>query len=249
MVSSDSPTQLVRPGRLLVVVAHPGDADEGMAGSVARWVGEGTVAHLVCSTSGEAGSDDIDTDPLVLAAAREAEQRAAAAIVGYDGVTYLHRPDGALVNDLALREQLVRIIRSFRPDAVASTDPRVIVSPDGFIQHVDHREVGAAAIDAAYPAAGDALAFPQLVKSEGLAPHRVARLLLFWSSQPSAWVDISASLDIKLGALRAHASQRRAEGLEDDVRAEARREGERVGLDSAETYAAIDLRQLADRRR
>ena len=31
------------------------------------------------------------------------------------GVTFLHQPDGALANDLALREQLVREIRTFRP--------------------------------------------------------------------------------------------------------------------------------------
>ena len=77
----------------------------------------------MCCTSGDAGADDPDTDPLELARLREAEQRAAAAIVGYEAVTFLHRPDGALENDLALREQLVRLIREFRPDAVLTMDP------------------------------------------------------------------------------------------------------------------------------
>ena len=45
------------------------------------------MAHLVCCTSGDAGGDDADADPLELAALREAEQRAAASIVGYEGVT------------------------------------------------------------------------------------------------------------------------------------------------------------------
>ena len=109
-----------RPERLLVITAHPDDADFGVAGSVARWVREGTVARLVCCTSGDAGSDDARTDPLELATLREREQRDAAAIVGYESVTYLHQPDGALANDLALREQLVRILRTFRPDTVAA---------------------------------------------------------------------------------------------------------------------------------
>jgi LmbE family N-acetylglucosaminyl deacetylase len=230
------------PARLLVITAHPDDSEFGIAGSVARWVTEGTVAQLVCCSSGEAGSDDADADPLELAATREAEERAAAAIVGYEDVTFLHRPDGAVANDLALREQLVRIIRTFRPDAVAAIDPRLIVHEAGFVQHVDHREAGAAAVDAVYPAAQNAMAFPQLVKSEGLAPHHVERLYLFWSERPTALVDIGATIETKLAALRAHASQhRQPEQLEGRIRAWARREGEPLELEAAEAYAVVDL--------
>ena len=166
-----------RPERLLVITAHPDDADFGVAGSVARWVGEGTVARLVCCTSGDAGSDDARTDPLELATLREREQRDAAAIVGYESVTYLHQPDGALANDLALREQLVRILRTFRPDTVAAPDPTVVIHDDGFIQHVDHRAAAMAAVDAVYPASENAMAFPHLVTAEGLEPHVVSRLV------------------------------------------------------------------------
>ena len=48
--------------------AHPGDADRALAGSVARWVAEGGVAHLVCCTSGDASADDASADPLEVAA-------------------------------------------------------------------------------------------------------------------------------------------------------------------------------------
>src|SRR6476659_8414544 len=92
-----------RPERALVIVAHPDDADFGVAGTIAAWVRAGTTARLVCCTSGDAGADDATTDPLALARRREDEQRAAAATVGYDEVVFLHRPDGALENDLALR--------------------------------------------------------------------------------------------------------------------------------------------------
>src|SRR5512135_2222474 len=103
-----------RPERVLVIVAHPDDADFGVAGTLAKWIRAGTVARMVCCTSGDAGADDARTDPLELATLREAEQRAAAEVVGYEGVDFLHQPDGALENDLALREQLVRIIRRFK---------------------------------------------------------------------------------------------------------------------------------------
>jgi len=232
-----------RPERLLVITAHPDDADYGVAGSVAKWVREGTIAHLVCCTSGDAGSDDADADPLALARTREAEQRAAARVVGYEDVTFLHRPDGALANDLALREQLVRVIRTFRPDAVAAPDPRVIVDESGFIQHVDHREAAAAAVDAVYPAARNAMAFPHLVTAEGLAPHAVARLYLFWPERPSAYVDIGETLDLKLAALHAHASQhRQPEQLDERIRGWAARTGAPVELAAAEAFTVIDLR-------
>ena len=122
-------------------------------------------------------------------------------------MTFLHQPEGALANDLAVREQLVRVVRTFRPDAIATHDPRVIVSDDGFVNHVDHRECGAAAIDAAVPAAANAMAFPGLVRSEGLQPHVVERLYLFWSERPSVHVDVSSVADRRQQALAAHASQ------------------------------------------
>ena len=129
-----------RPARFMVIVAHPDDADFGPAATAARWIDAGSVGWLVCCTSGDQGGEDPDLDPLALAATREAEQRAAAAIVGYAGVSFLHQPDGALANDLPLRELLVREIRTFRPDAVLTQDPEVVVYPDGGDQ--PHRPPG-----------------------------------------------------------------------------------------------------------
>jgi len=131
---SDAPHEW-RPDRFMVIAGHPDDADFGPAATASRWIDEGSVGWLVCCTSGDAGGEDPDADPLVLAALREKEQRAAAEIVGYAGVSFLHMPDGALVNDLALREQLVREIRTFRPDAVLATDPTVIFYRFGGINH------------------------------------------------------------------------------------------------------------------
>ena len=167
-----------RPKRLLVVIAHPRDLDL-TATVVAGWVKQGTEAWLVSCTSGDGDSDDSSADPLVLAAAQEAELRESAARIGYASVTFLHQPQGAVANDLALREGLVRQVRRYRPDAVATHDPRVIVSEDGIVNDVDHRECGTATIDAVSPAAANAMAFPALIRSEGLEPHPTDRLYLF----------------------------------------------------------------------
>jgi LmbE family N-acetylglucosaminyl deacetylase len=225
----------------MVIVAHPDDADFGPAATIARWVGEGSVARLVCCTSGDAGGDDPEIDPLELARRREAEQRAAAVHVGYEEVTFLHRPDGALENDLALREQLVRLIREFRPDAVLTNDPTVLIGEEGYIQHTDHRAAAIAALDAVYPAARNAMAFPHLARA-GLAPHEVARLYLFWPERPNAWVDVTATIDRKIAALREHVSQiRKPDELEERIRGWAGEEGERVGVAAAESFRVVDI--------
>jgi LmbE family N-acetylglucosaminyl deacetylase len=232
-----------RPERVLVIVAHPDDADFGVAGTINRWTRAGSVARMVCCTSGDAGADDAQTDPLELARLREQEQRAAAAVVGYEGVDFLHRPDGALENDLALREQLVRIIRQFRPDAVVAMDPTVIVHDDGFIQHIDHRNAGLAAVDAVYPAARNAMAFPHLALDEGLAPINVDDVYLYFTDKPNTWVDISATLETKIAALREHVSQlRQPEKLEEMIRAWAAESGSQVGVPAAENFRLISLR-------
>lgn len=231
-----------RPERVLVIVAHPDDADFGAAATVAKWVRDGTVARLVCCTSGDAGADDARTDPLQLARRREDEQRSAARVVGYDGVDFLHRPDGALENDLALREQLVRIIRQFKPDAVMSMDPTVVIHDRGWIQHVDHRMAAMAAVDAVYPAARNALAFPNLVIDEGLEPHTVKDLYMFFTDQPNVWVDVSDTFDTKIAALREHVSQiREPEGFDERLREWSAEAGRQIGVAAAEGFRHVEV--------
>jgi len=231
-----------RPERLLVIVAHPDDADFGPAASIAGWIRAGTVARLICCTSGDAGADDPRTDPLELAALRETEQRAAAARVGYEDVTFLHQPDGALANDLVVRRQLVRAIPAFRPDAVATPDPTILITQTGHVQHTDHRAAAMAAVDAVYPAARNAMAFPDLAIDEGLEPHSVRWLYFFWTDRPNAWVDVTDTLEVKIAALREHASQlRQPAELEDRIREWARAEGERAGVGAAESFWVVDI--------
>ncbi|MGZ6269524.1 MAG: PIG-L deacetylase family protein [Candidatus Limnocylindrales bacterium] len=228
-----------RPQRFMVIVAHPDDADFGPAATAARWIDAGSSGWLVCCTSGDAGGEDPDIDPLELAAIREAEQRAAAAIVGYAGVSFLHQPDGGLANDLVMRELLVREIRAFRPDAVLTHDPDVIFYRGGGVNHIDHRTAGLAAVDAVYPAARNPMAFPWLARG-GLAAHRVRRLYLFWPDEPEVRVDVSSTIQRKIDALRAHLSQiHHPEELAERMLAWGAEEGEPIGAAAAEGFRLV----------
>jgi LmbE family N-acetylglucosaminyl deacetylase len=235
-----------RPRRFMVIVGHPDDADFGPAGAAAAWISEGSEGWLVCCTSGDAGGEDPNMDPLELARAREAEQRRAAEIVGYKGVTFLHQPDGNLVNDLSLREMLVREIRTFRPDAVFCGDPEVVVHRGGGINHTDHRAAAMAAVDAIYPAARNPLAFPWLAQN-GLEAHKVRRIYMMWTNQADVWIDVSATADRKIEALRAHASQLHdAEGVFARIRDRLAEQGAFIGSAAAEAYRLVVLDQDPD---
>jgi LmbE family N-acetylglucosaminyl deacetylase len=235
-----------RPRRFMVIVGHPDDADFGPAGTAAAWIAAGSEGRRVCCTSGDAGGEDPEMDPLDLARAREEEQRRAAEIVGYSGVSFLHQPDGNLVNDLALREMLVREIRTFRPDAVFCGDPEVVVHRGGGINHTDHRAAAMAAVDAVYPAARNPLAFPWLARN-GLAAHKVRRIYMMWSNQPDVWIDVSATADRKIEALRAHASQLHdSEAAFARIRGRLAEQGASIGTAAAEAYRLVILDQDPD---
>jgi LmbE family N-acetylglucosaminyl deacetylase len=246
MTDAETGPHTWRPDRFMVIAAHPDDADFGPAATAAAWIDQGSVGWLVCCTSGDAGAEDPDTDPLELAALREREQRAAAKVVGYEGVTFLHMPDGALVNDLILREHLVREIRTFKPDAVLATDPQTLFYRGRGVNHTDHRAAGMAAVDAVYPAARNPMAFPWLARA-GLAAHNVRRLYLFWSKEPTARVDVTAYLDRKIAALRAHASQLKDPAqVEGWVREAAAERGKPIGVEAAEAFRVIVIDDDAD---
>ena len=91
---------------VLVVQAHPDDAEHGVAGSVARWTAEGRQVHYLLCTSGDKGAADPQRRPAELARQREAEQREAARRLGLAGVRFLGRHDGELEVSLAFRAEV-----------------------------------------------------------------------------------------------------------------------------------------------
>jgi LmbE family N-acetylglucosaminyl deacetylase len=83
------------------------------------------------------------------------------------------------------------------------------------------------------------MAFPALARS-GLAAHRVRRLYLFWPNDPNVRVDIGTTIDRKIAALAAHASQiQEPVMLEERIRAWAAEEGEPIGVAAAEALRLV----------
>ena len=97
-------------------------------------------------TDGEAGIDTMD--PAEVGPLRRDEEIRSAGVVGVDTVEFLGFPDGLVEADIALRQALAAVIRRHRPEVLISINFRESFGPGGW-NHVDHRNVGIALLDAA----------------------------------------------------------------------------------------------------
>ncbi len=227
------------PKKAMVIVAHPDDIEFGCAGTVARWVKEGAeVAYVIC-TSGDVGIDESGMTKGRAAEIREAEQIAAAGVVGVKEVIFLREPDGMLENSLALRKRLVREIRRFKPEVVISGDPTVVWVSNNYINHPDHRAAAAASLDAVFPAAGQPNLFEELAE-EGLTPHKVRKVYVTFG-QGDTFVNISETIDLKIKALKKHASQMKEWDPEPMLREWAAESGRGKEMEYAEGFRVITL--------
>lgn len=227
--------------RILVITAHPDDADVHAGGTIARWVDEGHDVHLVIATSGDKGHDDLMITRDEVVAMRQAEQRRAAAILGVQRLTFLDYEDGELAwAGPQLYAELTSLVRVERPDVVVTHDP--YAGPPRYATyqlHPDHRAVGFAVIDVAYFRAPGPLYYPAHGRA-GLGPHRVGELWLFMGDHHDHFVDIGTTFRQKVEAVRAHASQwGKHTDLEGFLRARAERVGEGHGMAMAEGFKRL----------
>jgi LmbE family N-acetylglucosaminyl deacetylase len=191
--------------KALVVAAHPDDIDFGSAGTVATLTDKGVTVVYLLVTDGDAGGFDRTSDNQGMAELRRAEQTAAAKHVGVTDLRFLGYPDGRLEPSLDLRRDIARVIRQVRPDLVITSTPERNYQRIG-ASHPDHRAVGGATLDAVYPDARNPYAFPELA-DEGLEAWTVKEVWLNASANADHFVDVTANVDRKIAALRAHESQ------------------------------------------
>ena len=203
------PKEPPAPARVLSIHAHPDDQEFTVAGTLAKWARAGSEIVTVCLTRGAAGSNEStppDMTRAQLAPLREEEQRSACRVLGVKETVFLDHPDGMLEPTLALRRDVTRLIRRYRPDAVVCGDPTVRFYGNRYVNHPDHRAAADVALDAVFPSSGTRFIFPELL-DEGLPPHKVSRVFVHGAERPDTFIDIADVLDVKLAALQEHRSQ------------------------------------------
>jgi LmbE family N-acetylglucosaminyl deacetylase len=231
------------PKIAMSIQAHPDDQEFTVAGTLAKWAQAGCRVISVIVTSGDAGSNEPtkNTDyKTELASLREVEQSAAGAVLGIHETVFLHHPDGELEPTMALRKELTRVIRKYKPEAVVIGDPQGVFYGNGYINHPDHRAAAQAALYAVFPSSETRLIFTDLL-DEGLEPHKVRRLYVHGSEKSDSWVDIAGTIDVKIAALRKHVSQLGDWDPEKMIREWAAEEAKDHGMEYAEAFKVMIL--------
>jgi LmbE family N-acetylglucosaminyl deacetylase len=233
-------------GSALVVVAHPDDCEFLCGGTVAGWTAASASVTLLVATDGSKGSHDPSLPDAELSEARRSEQREAASVLGLRDVLFRDHPDGRLERSDALVLEVVRAIRSTKPDVVASFDPWRL-----YELHPDHRAIGLIACDAVYRAKEPR--FDHDLALSGLPPWRSRELWLFAPQEQNHVEDVSMQFETKLRAILCHRSQYAtsmgisagdpgsAGRFEERLRAQAAEVGESAGFRYGELFRRIEL--------
>lgn len=221
------------------MVAHPDDVEYGIAAAVADFTGRGKWVGYVLASRGEAGIDNLH--PAQVGPLREAEQRAAAAVVGVDTVEFLNYPDGAITYTLQLRRDIAAAIRRHRPEVVLTVNHHERFGPGAF-NMADHRAVGLAAIDAVRDAA-NRWVFPELAEQELAAWQGVSTIAIAASPLATHAVDVTETFDAGLASLAEHRTYLAALGADGDpaamLRTVAEDAGHRLGAPLAAAFEVI----------
>lgn len=183
--------------RILVIGAHPDDAEFHAGGLISRHGRLGSAVKLVSATDGSAGHHARPREEL--RSVRQQEAADAAAVTGAESAVWRF-PDGGLLSSLELREQVIAEIRTFRPDLVLTHRPNDY--------HPDHRAVGQAVQDASYM-----VTVPHVVPSvPALRRDPVVAYMtdLFTRPaplRPDVALDVTGEIDAIVSMLACHRSQ------------------------------------------
>jgi LmbE family N-acetylglucosaminyl deacetylase len=233
--------------RVLAVFAHCDDAEWMFGGTIARLVKQGAEVSYVVCTDGASGGVDLTISDDELAHTRAEEQRAAAEVLGVTGIEFLGYANDRLEVTVALRRDIVRQIRRFRPDLILTMAPfRVMDAPVDW-SHGDHMAAGEATLLAAYPEALMPRIYPELAE-EGLEPHWATEVWVPAVNDADQYVDVTDEADQKMSAIWCHSSQNGEVNGDRDLLFRTRvsppmtEAGRRIGCEYAERFRRVSLK-------
>jgi LmbE family N-acetylglucosaminyl deacetylase len=195
--------RVIKPGHgrvVLVVVAHADDPTLFLGGTIARWADAGWRVVVVRATDDR--YDSVGLDEATTIQRNTAEFAEAMAVLGVHQIVELgHRTDClADASEVALREQIIRQIRTHRPYALVTFDPHSGVGED----NEDHKVVAAATDEAFWTSQFD-LHHPEHL-ADGLRPHGCFERWYFGRPvhHVTDHVDISGVIERKVDAACCH---------------------------------------------
>lgn len=186
------------PLKVIVVVAHPDEAELYTGGTAARLADAGAAVKFLSLTNGDAGHHKMSRKPLRRRRANEAF--AAARHLGVLDYEILDIHDGELMPDTALRRALIASVRRWQADIV-------ITFHDDCPGHTDNRMAGRAVREAAgfFANANVVPDVPALAR-----PPICLKITDHWAidaHRHDVVVDVDSFIERKLKACDEHASQ------------------------------------------
>jgi len=225
----------IEPGRdrtILVISPHADDATLFIGGTIAAWTDAGWNVVVVRVTDDRYDSINLSEAETLVASATEFSQ--AMKILGVNEVVELGLQTDVLadISEVFLREKIIRLVRTYKPYAIATIDPYSGADED----NQDHVVVAEATAEAVWTAQFDKHHPEQL--TEGLDVHGVVEQWYFGRPvfQVTDVVDISAHLDRKIRASLSHETPLR--NIVHQLRLQARTAGY--------TVAALEAAQDGD---
>ena len=207
--------------RLLIIGAHPDDAEYHAGGMATLYRQLGRPVRMVSVTDGGAGHHVYQ--PAELRVIRQREAAASARVIGAEYVVW-DFPDGSLVPSLEVRERIIREIRTYQPD--------LVLTHRTCDYHPDHRAVGQAVQDASFLITVPHVAndVPAL-RSDPVVASMCDLFTRPASLRPDLMLDISPYLDTIGRMLSCHRSQffewiPYNQCIENDVPTDETRDGE-----------------------
>lgn len=211
--------------RVLVVMAHPDDAEVFAGGTITRLTSDGIEVRVITMSCGNKGSRDNKISAAELSKTRLLENLNSMKVLGVknENVICLNIDDGFIENDIPTIGKVAEQIRIFKPDLVIThnSEDMIIRMSSGinWVNHRDHRNTGKNTIDAAYPYARDLLFFPEHFKNPKASSHTVTEFLITdsYNHPDNISIDVTDFFDQKLNALKSHGSQYNSEDALDEV--------------------------------
>lgn len=186
-----------QPLRLLLLAAHPDDAEIHSGGLAAIYRSLGHAVKIVSVTNGEAGHHE-QVGP-ALTARRRQEAAAAAKLIGAESEVW-DFPDGRLQATLEVRYRIIREIRTFQPD--------LVLTHRNNDYHPDHRAVGDAVRDASYMVTVPALVSDvPILRKDPVVAFMPDLFTKPYPLQPDVIVDVTRQFDVIIEMLACHKSQ------------------------------------------
>jgi len=200
-----SETASDHPLVLLAVFAHPDDEAYRPGGTLALLAWRGVRVHLLTATRGEAGScgDPPLCAPDELPAVRERELRCACATLGIEPPHILDYHDGHLsqADPERIIAQILGIVDEVRPQVMLT------FGPDGLSGHPDHIAIGQCAAEAFRRADEVAALYTVAIPRSVAERLDMPRVQAVPDEAIALSVDVSPVWEIKLAAIRCHATQ------------------------------------------